>query len=156
MLRENGCGVVPDRVERDLLVGLADVLDTAGAATYRASGGYLADETAVVFGDLPTGPDRVVALALYQATDAIEQNLSTRRMQVMMRSVPNDSLDVGDLADDVFDALHVLENTACGVVHVVQCFRTSVVPLGMDEQRRYLRADNYQLDINTPATPGRP
>lgn len=142
--------------ESDLLTGLAQHLDDAGAATYRPAGGYLSTETAIVFGDLPTSPDRAVALSLYASRDLIEQNLSMIRVQVMMRGAVNSSLDLGPLAVAIFDALHAAVALDFGTAHVVQCQRISTVPLGMDGNKRYLRADSYELDVNTPARTDRP
>jgi hypothetical protein len=143
-------------VESDLLTGIAQILNDAGAGSYKPAGGYTAAETAIVFGELPTSPDRVIALSLYGFTDAINQNLSSPRLQAMLRGNPNDSLDVGALAVEVFNALQGLAGVDCGTAHVVQCNRFSVVPQGVDGNKRYERADNYALDVNTPATPGRP
>lgn len=142
--------------ESDLLAGLAQRLAAAGAGTYRPTGGYTADETAIVFGELPAVGDRALALAVYAARDAIEQNLSTVRVQVLIRSAVNNSLDCGALAVAVFDALHASSGFAAGTAYVVQCNRVSAVPLGMDENKRYERADNYELTVNTPASAGRP
>lgn len=142
--------------ETDLLTGLAQHLNDAGVGVYKPAGGYLASDTAIVFGELPTAPDRVIALSLYGFTDAITQNLSSPRVQVMLRGTPNNSLDVGTLAVSVFGAMHALAGADYGTAHVVQCNRFSTVPLGVDESKRYERADNYLLDVNTPATPGRP
>lgn len=143
-------------VETDLLTGLAQYLHDNGAATYRPTGGYLADETAVVFGELPTSPDRVVALTVYGAVDEGMVPLSQLRVQVMLRGSPNNSLDVGAVAGPVFDLLQGLEHLQCGTAHVNLAQRVSRVPLGVDESKRSLRADNYAMDVDMPATAGRP
>lgn len=136
--------------ESDLLTGVAQLLVDEGVGVYKTL--YAASDTAIVFGELPTTPDRCIALALYAATDAPKQNLSTVRMQVMMRGVPDNTLDVGDLATAVFSALQGMEQRDFGTAHAVQVGRVSAVPLGIDANKRSTRADNYQIDVNTPYT----
>lgn len=130
--------------ERALLTGLKPLILAA------------APGLTVVYGDLPSSPDRAVALNAYAATDEAKVALSRIRVQVMARGVVNNSLDAGDLADDIFDALHGLENLWFGDVHLVQCFRISRVPLGIDTAKRTSRADNYECDVDLPVTVGRP
>jgi hypothetical protein len=132
--------------ERTLLVGVKALIAPS-----------LVPAASVFYGDLPaTTPDRAVALNCYAATDEAKVALSRLRLQVMVRGVVNDSLDAGDLADTIFDALHGLENLWFGGVHLVQCFRISRVPLGIDSAKRTTRADNYECDVDLPVTAGRP
>jgi hypothetical protein len=57
----------------------------------------------------------------------------------------------------VFEALHNLTDRTFGSVHVVQMLRTSAIPLGMDDQsRRWMRSDNYSVDVDLPGTALRP
>jgi hypothetical protein len=139
--------------ESDLLTGLAQYLEDQGVGVYNPT--YTATDTAIVFGEPETTPDRVIALTLYSATDHPKQNLSTVRLQLMMRGAPENSLDVGDLATQAFAALQGIESRDFGTAHLVQCGRVSAVPLGLDANRRSTRADNYQIDVNTPYTAGR-
>lgn len=130
--------------ERDLLAGLkALIVAAVPGAT-------------VVYGELPSTPDRAVALNVYASVDEPKVALSTFRVQVMVRGVANNSLDAGDFADDIFDALHGVENRTFGTVHLVQCLRISRVPLGVDTSKRTTRADNYECDVDLPLTAGRP
>lgn len=138
--------------ESDLLRGLAQYLNDAGAAVYKPTGGYQSGDAAVVFGELPTAPDRAVGITLYASTDAPKEALSSVRVQFMFRGSVNNSLDVGDLAAGVFSAVQGLQEQAFGSCYVIQAGRVSAVPLGLDGNKRSLRSDNYQLDINTPAT----
>lgn len=140
--------------ESDLLTGLAQYLQAQGVGVYKTSG-YAPTDTAIVFGEPPTAPDRIVALTLYSATDHPKQNLSTVRLQLMMRGAAENSLDVGDLATQAFAALQGVESLDFGTAHLVQCGRVSAVPLGLDSNRRSTRADNYQIDVNTPYSAGR-
>ena len=129
---------------RDLLVGLKAELVAAGFTV------------PIVFGDLPTAPDRVVGLGAYAAIDDPTTAHSILRVQVMVRGVPNISLDADDLADDIFQAIQAIEDRTYGTVHLVQCLRVSAVPLGIDASKRSARSDNYEVDVDLPVTAGRP
>ncbi len=143
-------------VESDILTGLATLINAAGVASYKPTGGYLPTDTAIVFGDLPTAPNRVMGLAVYTSSDEVKQNLSEFRVQCWFRGAPNNTLDVGDLASSVFDVLQGREDLTFGSVHVVQIYRVSFVPQGMDSSKRVERSDNYTVQVNTPYTVGRP
>lgn len=142
--------------ESDLMVGLAQYLNDAGVGVYRPDGGYLPGDTAIVFGDLPPTPDRCIGLTPYSSTDQPKIALSRVRVQVWMRGAANDSLDILDLATDVFDTLQGAERLQFGSAGVVQILRVSAMPMGIDANKRSERSDNYAVDVNPPATPGRP
>jgi len=139
---------------RDLLDGIAQELATAGVATYAAT--YTAGQTGVFFKHLPANPDRAIAITPYFASDDVKTTASAVRVQFSMRGNTNDAMDVDDLADAVFAAIHGMEHKQYGTCHVVQALRVSSIALGNDEARRAERSDNYQFDINTPNTSGRP
>lgn len=143
----------------DLLRGLAQFTATAGLVTYRADGSsYLAGETALMFKNMPSDPDRVAVLAAYGANgDQPETPLGRQPVQVKTRGLPGDPFDVEQLGDAIFDLWHGATNLTFGAVHVVQILRTSSASLGMDAQsRRWIRVDNYDLDLDYPTTPNRP
>lgn len=135
--------------ETDLLQGLAQYLTTTSVGTYRATGAYQSTDVAIVFGELPTQPDRAISLTLYGSSDEPVQNLSSVRVQLMMRGTPNASLDVGSLATSAFSQLQGLSYMDFGSAHVLQVRRVSAVPLGLDGNKRSMRADNYVIDVNT-------
>lgn len=139
-------------VEADLLVGIATALDAAGAATYNPSGVYAATDTAIVFGPLQSTPYRQVALTVYGSFDSINENRSEFRVQAYCRGVSGNSLDVGELAQGVFDVLQSLTAQQWGDAYLIQCYRISFVPQGIDTNLCSERADNYAVDVNTPAT----
>lgn len=142
-------------VESDVLTGLAQLLNDLGLATYKPAGGYLSTDVAVVFGELPTAPDTAVGLTLYGSTDEVKENLSHLRVQVWTRGAANNSLGASAIASPIFDALQGREGFDLGSVHVIQMYRTSMMPMGVDASKRYERSDNYVLDVNTPLTVGR-
>jgi hypothetical protein len=137
-----------------VLLGMAEALDSAGAATYRPEGGYLADETALVFGPVPTDPDRAVGLTFYGSTDHPSEPEAVYRVQAWCRGVPGDSLDANEVADAVFRALHGRESLSWHGVFVVQVLRISSVPVGADAAGRSQRADNYEVTVQTTTIPG--
>ncbi|GAB3081038.1 hypothetical protein GCM10027053_51990 [Intrasporangium mesophilum] len=129
---------------KDLLLGLKAELVAAGITEL------------IVFGDLPSEPHRAIGLSAYATVDDATVAHSTLRVQLMARGVPNDSLDVHELADSAFLALQTLENRTYGTAHLVQCLRVSSVPLGIDDAKRSARSDNYEVDVDLPLTAGRP
>jgi len=142
--------------ESDLVQGIAQYLEDQGVGSYRSDDtAYATDETAIVFGELPSAPDRAIGLSLYSSTDHPVQNLSSVRLQLMCRGNANDNLDVGAIATAAFAALQGVTSLDLGTAHVIQIGRVSAVPTGVDGNRRYTRADNYQLDVNTPYSAGR-
>ena len=141
----------------DLLTGLAGFLAAAGiGVTYRTSTPYLATETGVVFGLYPTSPDRCIAMTAYAATDEPKVALSKIRVELALRGVVNDSLDVDELGDSFFNLLHGIEHVQFGTAHVNQMLRVSSIQLGADTAKRNERSDNYELDVDVPVTSGRP
>lgn len=144
--------------DRDLLIGIAQRLEDAGAATYRSdSTPYLPGETAVVFGTMPDTPNRVVCLALYgPSDDHPDLALGVRRLQVRSRGNPGSYLDAVDLDEACFNALHGLTHQQWGAAHANQVLRISGVPLGQDALKRWEISSNYQLDVDPPTTALRP
>jgi hypothetical protein len=143
-------------VETDLVVGIAQYLNDHGAGAYKSTGGYLATDTAIVFGELPTTPDRVIAITVYGSDDEGQVPLSQMRVQFMFRGEPNNTLDAGEIAGPVFDLMQGLEHLQCGSAHINLAQRVSRITLGADDNKRQMRSDNYALDVDMPATAGRP
>ena len=138
-------------VTSDLLTGLAADLNAQGLATYTGGAGGN-----VFFKELPTKPDRCVALTAYASSDDATRNESVVRVQFWFRGVAGSALDVDVLADSVFAWLQGMTHVDYGSVHVAQALRVSAVQLGMDANKRNERTDNYSFQINTPSTSGRP
>lgn len=141
----------------DLLTGLASYLASAGiGVTYRPSAPYLASETGVFFGQYPTAPNRCIVLTAYAVTDQPKIAASRVRVEFALRGIPGDSLDVGNLGDDIFGVMQGLEHQQWGTAHMVQALRAISNATGVDDSKRSTRSDSYNLDINTPVTAGRP
>jgi hypothetical protein len=135
----------------DLLTGLATDLNTQGLATYTGGAGGN-----VFFKELPTKPDRCVAITAYASIDEPKIARSTVRVQFWFRGSADIATDVDDLADAIFLWLQGREDFTYGDVHVVQAFRISAIQLGMDDNKRNQRSDNYEFDLDLPLTAGRP
>lgn len=129
---------------RPLLMGLRDYLIARGVTA------------TIVAGDLPSTPDQAIALNMYAASDPLEVARADVRVQAMCRGDVNDSLSGADLADQLFDILHGLEDLWIGELHIAICARVSVIPHGADDNKRSLRSDNYQLTVDVPVTTRRP
>lgn len=141
----------------DLLTGLAQFLADQGVVTYRSDGSaYAASETGVVFGLMPQTPDRVVCLTDYPVNDDAANPWSQVRVQIRTRGVPNDPLDNAQLRDAVNTALQSKAALTFGSVTVAQALRISSIPMGIDDNRRFEYADNYQFDVQLPSTANRP
>lgn len=141
----------------DLLRGLGAYLAAASiGVAYKPAGVYLATDTGVVFGLYPTSPDRCIAMTAYATSDEAKVALSRIRVELAFRGVPNDSLDVDDLADSVFNVLHGYEDLTFGSAHVDQALRVISHATGVDDSKRSQRSDSYDLDVDVPVTAGRP
>jgi len=136
----------------DLLDGLAQVLATGGAGTYRADGSaYLPGETAIVFEAMPQAPDRVIVLSDYPVADDASLSDSVIGVQVRCRGGA-DPHDVKNIAGTVFDQLHGRTAYQAGTVRVVQSLHQSGAPLGRDDSNRWERSENYYLTVHRPST----
>lgn len=128
----------------DLLTGLAAHIKAAGIPD------------PAFFKALPTSPDRCMALTAYAAIDEPKVAASRIRVQFWFRGMVNNSLDVDELGDAVFNLLQGAEDLTFGTAHVAQILRKSSIQLGADANKRNERSDNYELDLDVPVTPGRP
>lgn len=139
----------------DLLLGLAQYLDANGVGVYKPTG-YLASDTGIFLKGLPDAPDRAISITTYATSDMVKIAQTTVRVQLWLRGVPNNTLDVDDLGDQLFALLQGMENRDFGSAHVIQAYRISSGQLGTDTNNRSQRSDNYQFDLNVPPTSGRP
>lgn len=105
---------------------------------------------------LPTAPDRCFALTAYSTSDQPKVAATKIRVQFWFRGIVNNSLDVDEFADSVFNLLQGAEDLTFGTAHVVQILRVSSMQHGIDANKRSERSDNFEFDVDTPTTPGRP
>lgn len=139
--------------QTDLAVGFADLLVTAGAGTWRATGAYATSETGIYLRVLPASPDRAIVLAPYVVTDDPTLSDSVTGLQIATRWEGANPTGNDDLADAVFDALQNLPRTtlSTGLV-VTDCYRRSGSSLGQDGNQRWRTAQNFYIDAHRPST----
>lgn len=145
----------PEDFESDFLVGFALLLAASDppVASWRPTGAYPPDETAIVLGGLPQGPDRAVALTAYGVEDSPNLSDSTIGLQVTTRWEAQDPRAVGRLTSRVFDLLHGLHDVDLVTgVHVVQCLRRSWASIGQDTNTRWRTTQNFYVDVHRPST----
>ena len=144
---------------RDVMVGVAQLLAAANVGTFRSSGVYSTGETGIIFKIMPDGtnvPDRVIVLNAFILTADVSIPFDRYLLQVALRGVRNNPLDVDDLGDAVNDTLHGLTAQTLGASTGVQIIFSSSVPMGEDSLTRSIRADKYFIDLSVPPTSLRP
>ncbi|MFD0886770.1 minor capsid protein [Streptosporangium algeriense] len=135
-----------------ILTAIAEQLHAAGAGVWRPDGPpYSAAETAIVFGRLPTEPDRAIALVCYgvdqDADDPVNTD-STIGVQLRVRGT-TDPREVDRIADAAFGALQGWAAPAAGILLMT---RRIQAPMGTDGNGRWERADSYRLLTHHPTT----
>lgn len=137
----------------DLLTGLATMIANAGlGVTYNESGTYTSGETGMFLKVAPAAPDRVVTLTAVNQGDSVTLPAGQVMVQILGRSLPGNPVDVDDLLDSIKTVLHGTTNLVFGGVTVIQMNRKTSVPMGMDDAKRWSRADQYYLDVSTQPT----
>lgn len=139
----------------DVMLGLAQYGQTAGIWVYNA-GGYDAGDTGAFFKKMPDTPDRCVVITAYTMANLPDGPLDQMNVQLRFRGLPDNDTDVDQLGGAAFDLLHGLKNVTFGGVHVIQMLQKSSIPMGIDQNQRWERSDNYTLDVDVPATANRP
>ena len=139
----------------DLLLGLAQYISDNSVGVCKTTG-YVATDTGIFLKGLPDAPDRAISITSYATSDMVKIAQTTVRVQFWLRGIPNNVLDVDDLGDALFALIQGMENHDFGTAHVIQAYRISSGQLGTDTNNRSQRSDNYQFDLNVPATAGRP
>lgn len=140
-------------VADDISRGFAQMVEDSGLAVFNEAGAYGPTDTGVVMKAVPAAPDRLVTITVVPLSDDIAAPQGQVMVQLRYRGLPNNPLDVDNLADAVKPLFHGLTNTVMGAHTVVQCDRRQSVPLGQDELKRWSRADQFYLDVEYPPTP---
>ena len=142
----------------DFLTGIAQQLHDSGIGTYRPDTPYLAGETAIVFKDMPTTPNRVIVLNTYSpgADDNPHVPVSLIALQVRIRGNPGQPLDPDGIRDQVYNLLHGQEHRTYGTCHANQILHQSTIPNGKDDSKRWEVSINFYADVDLPPTTNRP
>lgn len=138
-------------LEDDITRGLAEMIDAAGIATWRATGTYQPGETAITIATLPERTARAIALMVYDTVDDPHLADSTVMVQATIRGT-EDPRDVDELAGAIFDLISGRAGYTLGGIPVTEGHRRSWARLGRDGNGRWRRSDNYYLQVNNPTT----
>ena len=135
------------------LTGLAELLAAGDAGTWRESGVYQPDETAIVIRAVPQQPDRLITLAAYPI-GSTSPGLADHEtgVQIRVRGAGPDPRDCDDLADAVYELLDGAHNLTLGGIPMVQMWRQSYTSLGKDSNSRWERSENYYADTMRPTS----
>lgn len=146
---------MPSGFTTDLLTGLAVYLAAGGlGATWNTSGAYTALQTAIILGNVPQAPDRVITLTAYGVSDDPSLSTSVLGVQVRCRWGGSDPRPVSDLTDAIFNLLHGAQHITLSTgVRIVQCLLNSgPASLGQDANNRWSSSSNYYATIHRPST----
>lgn len=134
-------------MEKALLQGIAQRLQTAGVGFYSASDVYTPGVVGIFTMEAPHGFPESVALTSYPVSDPTGPD-SVIGVQVMFRSADLD--DLMDRVEAVFASLHNVWGVTLNGVKVIQILRRSGANLGADEAGIWARSENYYLDLYNP------
>lgn len=137
-------------VEESITTGVAELMHTAGVATWRPDSPYLDSEVAITIGDLPSGPTQAVALTVYGSDDDPHYADSVVMLQALFRGT-TDPRSVDRMAAGLVDLLHGRTGFTLGGVRVIESHRQSWSRMGQDGNNRWRRSDNYYLQAHTPS-----
>ncbi len=137
----------------DILVGLAERLDTAGIGTYEASAAYdpAATAPAITLQGLPDRPDKAIALSYFSSggTGGV-----TAAVEIAIRGDADPASPDGT-ADAIWTLLDNAADFLLGAVHVALMYQQTSAPLGLDAAGRWVRSDTYfliadRISVNWP------
>lgn len=132
----------------DLLLGLAELLATAGVGIYHEDAPYGPDDTAIFLRSMPDAPDRAICLTPYAVDDDVTTDAVTG-VQVRCRAGV-DPTAVLDLGDDALALLHNRRGYWLRSVFVAVSWRQSEVLLGQDAHGRDERTSNFYFRTTRP------
>lgn len=138
----------------DLLVGVAELLHTAGAGIWNGLGAPAATgaaETAITLRQTPPAPDRSITLTDYAVTANARLTDTVTGLNVRIRGDRSPST-ASDIGGAVYAALHargrVALGTAPNVVLISDAYWQSEVQVGPDTNGRWVRSINYYIRWN--------
>lgn len=109
---------------------------------------YAPGDWAVTLRDLPSQPDTAVAVEIYNFQSELVLPGAEIRVQFTFRGRGDDA---DDFADELYAVLHGKHRFAAGDVSVQRARHLYAAPLGVDENGRERRTDNYELILmSTP------
>ncbi|MEV8029268.1 minor capsid protein [Cellulosimicrobium funkei] len=125
---------------------VAQQLAAAGVGTWNPDGVFTAGQTAITLKQVPTNPDRVISVTVYNVNEDPDPRSVTQAWSVQVRTrAPGIPDEVDELADDVHEALECHHTQWPEGVFVQRAHRHNFAPLGPDGNRRHERVDNYRI-----------
>lgn len=138
-------------VTADFTAGLGQVLEDAAVGAWKPTGNYLAGETAIVPGQVPAKPEKLITLTVYGYVDDPTEPESTLLLQLRTRG-DRDIRTSENTQDAAFDVLQNLPRQVVGGVIVAGAWRRSAGYLGVDEGGRHQHSSNYEFRLHRPST----
>lgn len=143
-----------------LLEGLALLAAELGHGVYRVGEPYVAGEVALVLGDAPPIPDRLVAIRAYPSGPEPDARLPFTEAYVQLRVRGSaDESDSRDRAQALYSDLHgrgrARVRLASGddlVVMSIIATTSGPIPLGRDEAGRHEHTVNVRVDHVDPTS----
>ncbi|MFD6416006.1 minor capsid protein [Streptomyces sp. NPDC060194] len=134
----------------DLVVGIAELLDTEGIGVYDPDQPLPLGATAIVIGPVPPEPAAVIGLTPYPVADD-DTDQAITGVQARFRADAG-TLAVLTLADEVFRVLHARRHYVAGGVSVALSWRNSQAWIGQDTRGRQELTANYYLRTTRSGT----
>lgn len=137
-----------------LAEGIARLLHDQHVGVYSTGAPYdpASSLPAITLRKVPQEPDRLIALTVYPASDAVGVPNSVVALQVRCRWGGSDPRPADDLDDAVFAILQQFSGTLETDVKIAWCQRISGTPLGQDESGRYSVSSNYHVSAYWPTS----
>lgn len=139
-------------VETLIVEGIAALLATNSIGTWSKTTAYTASQVGIYDGPIGSDTAEAVGLTLYPVADQVDSE-SVIGLQVMFQSASKATLR--NRAEAVFNLLHASWGLQLPQVRITHLLRRSSSDLGRDDAGRWLRSDNYYLNLNRP-TANRP
>lgn len=134
---------------KDLITAIGELLNTEHVGKW--PGPFTASDTAVVVGQLPSTPDKSIALTLYDVSNGPGTDMILG-LQCRVRGPVNNRVEDLNILDRLFDTLDGVEAVVWGGVNVIRVWQQSGTPLGPDGNNRQEHTANYYLQITRPGT----
>lgn len=130
---------------------IAALLDELGLGSYNADGSV---GGTIFLLSLPPAPDVAIAVAPYQSNEAsIRVAVDEPRFQIRCRGTSTDARIPGQLAQNIYDALHGMTSRALpGGTHVALIAGTQSTPIyiGRDKNSRFEYTVNFRAAVGRP------
>lgn len=139
-------------VETKVLEGIAALLAANSIGTWSKTTAYTPTQVGIYDGPIGSDTPEAIGLTLYPVSDPVDSE-SIIGLQIMFQSASKSTLR--DRAETVFNLLHASWGLQLPQVRITHLLRRSSSDLGRDDAGRWLRSDNYYLNLNRP-TANRP